>query len=210
VWVGERNTHNRISGVTPYDIFTLATSNVIKSGAINIGPGGRGFTPELHLGSGTNILDANTLNIGTGTRDSGNLLFAGSSGSVTVRGYAEGDTRAALNIGTGTQSTSSTVGAANNTVDFTRHYADLRLSAVDIGDQAARVASWSQTISFDQGIMDASSVDLSKACLPGTSGSSTMNLHGGIANISRLTFGSSGILVGNGVLVRPGRRWLLE
>lgn len=187
LWVGDLNGNIRgaSAGVTPYDILTLAVSNVLSIGTISVGAGGTAFTPELHLGSGTNILNADAIKVGTGTRDSGTFIFGGSSGSVAVRGYAGGVSRAALSIGTGTQATAS---AANNTVDFTGHYADLLLSTVDIGDQANRVGSWSQTFSFDQGILDISSVDLGNACLSGTAGTSTMNLHGGTAAIGSFTF----------------------
>jgi autotransporter-associated beta strand protein len=208
-WVGELNTHNRTlnTGVTPYNVLTLAGSNTVRSGTLSIGAGGRGFTPEVHLGGGPNTLNADVINLGIGMRDSARLVFASGAGSVTIRGYAGGNSRAALNLGT--RAAATTTYPADNTVDFGGHNADVRLSTMILGDQAARAGAWTETFTFDQGALDVTSVDLSRSCLAGTPGVSTLNLHGGTATIGSLTFmrnntaasATATVDIGNGAVV---------
>ena len=58
-----------------------------------------------------------------------------------------------------------------------------------MGDQAARVGTWDNYFGFDQGVLDANTVSLSKACRTGTIGTSLMHLGGGTVNFGSLAHG---------------------
>jgi hypothetical protein len=165
-----------------------ANSNLLSMGTITLGAGYKHTSAALRLGTGTNLLNADTINLGTGARDQGNFLFYQYGvGSVRVRGY-DGSSRANLNIGTGAQGTS---GQATNLFDVAGNYADLLFDSVVIGYQTNRNGSWQQTFSFDQGVLDALSVDISGGCRAGTLGSSIMNLGGGTVTFGPVSLTAS-------------------
>jgi len=172
-------------------ILRLGSTNTITAGTIAVGNGGFGSLRRLHLGSGTNVLNANLVKLGRGDvsgRDSGELVFESGSGAVQIRGSGGGSSRANLSILVGT--TASSIGSTN-TFDVTGHYADLLIDSLVMGDQAARVSTWNNYFGFDQGVLDANTVSLSKACRSGTSGSSLMHLGGGTVSFGSLALASS-------------------
>jgi len=172
---------------TSLQVLRLAVTNSITAGTVSIGSGGKGLLAELHLGSATNVLNADIIKVGAGdARDSGKLIFEGGSGSVRVRGSGGGSTRAQLAILVGTAGTG---GGSTNAVDVTGHYADLLFDTLVVGDQASRSGPWYNYFGFDQGILDASSVTLSKA--GHTTGASWMHLGGGTASFGSLAMASS-------------------
>lgn len=188
VRVGETNVNT--GNAASLEVLRLAATSTITAGTIGIGNGGRAITPELHLSSVTNTLNANLVRLGYADgvgRDSGKLLFEGATGSLCVRGFGGGSTRANLSIlvGNGTTANGST-----NVFDVTGHYADLLIDALTIGDQASRVGVWSNYFAFDQGVLDATSVSLSKAGLTAANGVSIMRLGGGTVNFGSLAMAS--------------------
>jgi autotransporter-associated beta strand protein len=185
--LGEVNTQT--GGSIPPKVLRLAATNTITAGTIGIGNGGKSITPELHLGSVTNVLNADLIKVGNGSsRDSGRLLFEGATGSVRVRGSGGESTRANLNILVGGTTTG---GNSTNSFDVTGHYADLLFDSLVMGDQGSRQGAWDNYFGFDQGILDASSVSLSKACRLGTTGTSLMRLGGGTVTFGSLALASS-------------------
>jgi len=176
--------------LSPIDALILAATNSISAGTITLGPGGKYQDIQMNLGSVTNVLNSDTINLGTGPRNHGAQIQFNTpgAGSLRIRGYAGGTSRANLNVGTGNQSSS---GGGINGVDVTGHYADLLLGTLTLGDQAARAGAWSQTFSFDQGKLDATSLVMSKACRAGISGTSIVNLGGGVVNLGSVTVSSS-------------------
>jgi fibronectin-binding autotransporter adhesin len=178
-------------------LFLAAVSNSITAGTLTIGAGGRQLDPQLLLGPGTNILDVGTLNVGTGGRDGGDLLFnnAPSTGGVTIRGVAGGATRAEYNQGV--NATTATAAGFATTVDFSGGTADLLFDSMVIGNEPVRAASsssafgWANTFSFGQGTLNANSVSLSKGCLSSATGSSTMNIGGGMASLGAVSLTAS-------------------
>lgn len=188
--VGETNL---ASGNAPNNlsVLRLAATNTIMAGTIGLGNGGKSITPELHLGSGTNVLNVGLVRLGLGSgsgRDSGKLVFESGSGSVQIRGSGGGSSRANLSILVGNTAAGN---GSTNTFDVTGHYADMLIDSLVLGDQAARVGAWDNYFGFDQGMLDASTVSLSKACRNGTSGSSLMHLGGGTVNFGNLSLASS-------------------
>ena len=188
VRVGETNVNT--GNAASLQVLRLAATSTITAGTIGIGNGGKIITPELHLGSVTNTLNANLIRLGSadGTgRDSGKLLFEGTTGSLRVRGFGGGATRANLSIlvGNGGSANGST-----NVLDVTGHFADMLIDALVIGDQASRASTWSNYFGFDQGVLDATSVSLSKAGLAGATNASLMHLGGGTVNFGSLAMAS--------------------
>lgn len=177
------------TGATVVNQFKLAAvSNSISAGTITIGAGGRQLTPELRLGAGTNRLNVDTLNLGTGGRDGGSLLFDTGTGGVRMRAF-DGVSRANMNVQTGTAGSGA---PTVNVVDLTGHPADLLLGVLTIGNQPARAGVWNNTFSFDQGTLDAASVQMSVAKLVNTNlGSSTMNIGGGTASLGAVSLTAS-------------------
>jgi fibronectin-binding autotransporter adhesin len=190
--LGTLNTGNSGADATvPQQSLSLAAnSNSLNMGTITIGGGEKHNSPYLRLGAGTNILNADTINLGTGGRDEGNLVFqTPGSGSVRVRGYAGGSSRASLNIGTGTQGTG---GPATNRLDLLGNYADLMLGPVVIGNQPNRNGAWEQSFSFNQGVLDALSVSMSGGkSASANPGSSTLNIGGGVASLGPVSLTAS-------------------
>ena len=189
--IGLGETNLNTANNTPSQILHLAATNRITAATLGIGSGGKGITPEFHLGSGTNVLNIDLIRLGYADgvgRDSGKLLFDSGSGSVAIHGSGGGSTRANLNLLVGN---SATTAGSTNTVDLTGHYASLWLSTLTMGDQANRAAAWSNYFGFDQGVLDATSVSLSKACLAGVTGTSWMHLGGGTVTFGALALASS-------------------
>ena len=175
---------------SPINALILAATNSISAGTITLGPGGKFQDIQMNLGSVTNVLNCGTLNLGTGPRNHGAQVQFNTpgSGSLRVRGYAGGTSRANVNVGTGNQ---STTGAGLNVFDVTGHYSDLLLGTLTVGDQPSRAGAWSQTFSFDQGKLDATSLVISKGCRAGISGTSIVNLGGGTVILGSVTVSSS-------------------
>lgn len=189
VSIGETNVNGQNAAALV--VLRLGSTNTITAGTIAVGNGGKGSLRELHLGGGTNVLNVDLVRLGYADglgRDSGKLVFEGSSGSVRLRGSGGGSTRANLSILVGTAGTGS---GSTNTFDVTGHYADLLIGSLVMGDQANRTGTWSNYFGFDQGVLDASSVSLSKAGLSATTGGSFMHLGGGTVNFGSLALASS-------------------
>ena len=176
-------------GVSP-NLFILAgASNSISAGSFYIGAGGMQNQPQLLLGAGTNILNSDNILLGNGyavaNRDCGIIKFYDTptvSGSVRIRGYTGAASRANLRLGDGPAGTG---GAATNIVDFSGHHADLLLGSLVLGNQPSRVGAWEQTFSFDQGILEATTVSMSAAKNAGSAnpGSRTNHIGGGTASL---------------------------
>ncbi|MEZ0274242.1 MAG: autotransporter-associated beta strand repeat-containing protein, partial [Roseimicrobium sp.] len=171
----------------PANISTLTlsnTANTITAASVTVGGSSTGAQQVLVLGAGTNVINASTINVGTGGRDGGLFSFgANATGSVVMRNTA-GTGRAAFNMGTGSATTS--LGAAS-IFDVTGHSADLLFGAVSIGTQN-RGNLYTNTFSFDQGVLDMTSLTMSTRTATSANGSirvttSTMNLGGGIVSI---------------------------
>lgn len=176
----------------------LADTTVVSGSAITVGGGGtfNGNVDQvnlLKLGSVSNTLNVNTVNIGTGARDLGSITFLDSSGSVTVRA-ADGSSAAAFNMGTGTSTTSVALVGNQNTFDVTGHNADLKFSTVSIGTQN-RNADLVNVFSFDTGTLDIGSLTASTKGANGSTTTTTINLGGGTVTTGAWTLATTS---GNG------------
>lgn len=174
------------SASNPTTVNLAANANTIRAGTLTIGGSSAGNDAangpnQLRLGSGTNVLNVNAIVLGSGVRDSGELEFLNSNGSVVVRAN-NGTGRAALTMGSGGATTGY---ALDNAFNVAGHNADLLLGAVSLGTQASRGGNAVNTLSFDQGAFDATSLTLSsgKTAGAGTS-TSTVNFGGGTVTIA--------------------------
>lgn len=167
--VGHRNGSNSGSStmrLAMNSTVTVGSINLGEYGTISAGPG----TQTLSLGSATNVFNVNTINVGANgdgasgsntSRSSGTLDFYGSTGSVTIRGFAGGTTRAEMNLVDGASSTSADIVSI---VNFFGHSADVRLGNLDMarrtgtGAGATNPGSGTATFSFDTGNLDVTSI----------------------------------------------------
>jgi autotransporter-associated beta strand protein len=172
----------------------LADTSVVSGSAITVGGGGtfNGNANQvnlLKLGSVSNTLNVNTVNIGTGARDLGSITFLDSSGSVTVRA-ADGSSAAAFNMGTGSANTSVALSGNQNTFDVTGHNADLKFSTVNIGTQN-RNQDLANVFSFDTGTLEIGSLNASSKGANGFITTTTINLGGGTVTSGAWTLASA-------------------
>jgi autotransporter-associated beta strand protein len=172
----------------------LADTSVVSGSAITVGGGGtfNGNVDQvnlLKLGSVSNTLNVNTVNIGTGARDLGSITFLDSSGSVTVRA-ADGSSAAAFNMGTGAANTSVALAGNQNTFDVTGHNADLKFSTVSIGTQN-RNADLVNVFSFDTGTLDIGSLTASTKGANASTTTTTINLGGGTVTTGAWTLATA-------------------
>jgi autotransporter-associated beta strand protein len=170
------------------DFFLAGVSNAITAGSVTLGAGGRQLVPELLLGPGTNVLNVNSLNVGTGNRDGGYLHFAGGSGGLLVRA-ADGISPASMNVGSNSTATGAGV---TNTVDFSGHPIDLLLSSLVIGNYPSRVGTNVETFTMDQGVLNASSTSIAGGSVAShLNDSSTLNINGGTASLGAVSLTAS-------------------
>lgn len=180
--LGDANT----ATVENLSTLKLAATNAITAGSILIGDGsggGNGINGTVHaltLGNGTNTLHADIINVGSAvnrTRSSGAILFdvADTTGTVTIRGSTGGDNRALINMINTTGSTSSQMSA---TLDFTDHTADILAGVVTLAQRSANTGNATATLSFNQGILDISSLIIANRG-GGGSGNSTATVNFG-------------------------------
>ncbi|MDZ4402047.1 autotransporter-associated beta strand repeat-containing protein [Prosthecobacter sp.] len=177
---------------TGFGSLILAKDTTITASALTVGGAGSyngnvGQVNSLKLGTTSNIIHVNAINIGTGLRDFGSVTFQDVTGTLTVRA-ADGVGRAAFNMGTTGGATGvATVAGAQNTFDVTGHNADLLLGAVAIGTQATRGDTLTNVFSFDTGTLDMTSLTMSVKTGTPLAGDrdviSTVNLGGGTVTI---------------------------
>ncbi len=173
---------------------TLAVNSTVKAATLTISNvSGASGTVSLRLGSGNQVINANSIGMSQGARDSSSLLFDTVSGSLTVRGAGGGSSRAALTMLTGI-ATSSLI---TSTFDVTGHQADLLLGAVKVLDSTANTISsnYSGLFGFDQGTLDATSFLIGSKS-GGTLGnvlSSTVSLGGASNSAASATLGTVSI-----------------
>jgi autotransporter-associated beta strand protein len=162
-------------------IATTLTSNAADAGQNQL----------IRLGSGTNLIQANTINIGQATgRSGGTLNFYTGTGTLTLRDLA-GTGRAAMTVVYG----NSTSGAnPTGTVNFAGHTVDLLLSNLNIaGRTGTSGANSTGTFTFDSGTLDVTDVIVgdrrNTATNAGTS-TGTLTLNGGTT-----TIGATGLTI---------------
>jgi fibronectin-binding autotransporter adhesin len=180
----------------------LATNNSITATNVHIGNsvglGSNAFT--MTLGSGTNTLNATTINVGSaggGIRSGGNMIFhnTDSTGSITIRGLNGGINRVTnFNIINSTGNTGSNMVSV---VDFTGHTADLRVATMTMAVRSQNTGSATATFSFNQGSLDISTLVMAGRTVGSGNATATLNLGDSAAdgtpttNIGTITMASN-------------------
>jgi autotransporter-associated beta strand protein len=188
--VGDNQT--AAAGGTDLSTFILASNTTITAGTLTLGPGQRGFfTQTLRLGSGSNVFNIATVNVGSSAcRESGQILFNASTGTLTLRS-TNGTGRAVLAIGVNTVDSGY---SAYNAVILTNHVADLLLSTLSVGEQLRNGTS-TNIFMFDTGTLDTTGLRIGNRHPATTVVSlpfvSTATLGGGA-----VTIGINGIVMG--------------
>ena len=165
----------------------LATNSTITAATLTVGPTSSASSVYLYLGSGINVLNIDTINLGTGGRDSGQIAFNTGSGTLQLRDRV-GTGRTNVNIQTGVGTT--TTYTADNRFELAGHAVDLFINNLIVGGQA-RSGGVTNIITFDSGIFDVSTVRIglrAGATATGSAHASTWSIGGGT-----VTIGSGGL-----------------
>lgn len=201
--IGDNSTGNSGKASSLYLPTTGAGNTTITAAAITVGTQGRnssGQVNELRLGSGANVFNTASFNVGAanGTaRDAGSVTFANSSGTLKIRDVA-GTGRAAFTV-SGGGSGSNTGVARNSTFDVKGHNADLLVSTLTIGDMNGTGLS-TNVFSFDTGILDATTVNIGRRGSTATSTSAhtyTVNFGTNSSSTGVVNIGTGGITLLN-------------
>ena len=177
---------------------TLANaSNTITAATVGVGdsnqPGGNngGAGSNLLLGAGTNVINANTINVGF-TKSTGTFQFAGGTGSVTING--EGGPTTTANIVVGRGSSATDTGTARQFL-LAGHLATVQAGTVQVGVLAgATGGTTAANMTFDTGTFNVTNLqlanDASGTAGNGVTGTFTMggaspnNTATGVLNVS--------------------------
>jgi fibronectin-binding autotransporter adhesin len=169
-------TGNRSSGQV-----TLAnTTNSVTATTINVGAGSNsngGGSNFLHLGAGTNAVNANSIFVGT-HKSTGTIDFASGTGSLVLRNQA-GTGRAALTIG---QHVSSGTASAKGNLLFNGHAIDVLASTMTVGEltSVSTSAAVTSQVQFDQGTIDVTTLTLGQRTGTATgTANATLTMGGG-------------------------------
>jgi autotransporter-associated beta strand protein len=174
-------------------VIMAANSTIYATTLTADSPDGNSVVQAIKLGSGTNELNVNTINLGGNGRSSATMDFNGLTGTVKIRAL-DGAGRATMNVGTGAFLTAA---VPAGTVDFRGHSADLLLGTLTVSARSNFTSGGGEgTFSFDAGTFDATTVSISART--GTNGTSasvigTVNLGGGTVTIGTMTMGTNSV-----------------
>ncbi len=193
----------------------LSPVNTITANLIGIGDNSNGTrTHVLRLGSGTNVLNANTITLGAaptgGNRASGTLVFNGASGSLRIRSQADPvNGRANLNMAFTNGTTGASIGAI---FDVTGRPSDLRFDVMQLAHRSGTSGGQATaTFSFDTGTLDSNDLILGSKATTGNNSTATMTLGGtgaatfnSLANPMRIGVNSGTTALASGTLNLSG------
>ncbi|MDB5320604.1 MAG: Autotransporter-associated beta strand repeat protein [Phycisphaerales bacterium] len=178
-------------------LFLSNTANTIASTTLSVGHsnGLNGGAGLLTLGTGTNVINADTINIGFSKVD-GTVKFAsqtaGSPGTVTI-GNKAGTAGADINVGS--QFGTGTAGVITGTLDLRGHLATVAANNVTVGltNNSGFAGTASGIISMDAGTFTANALNLGSRINGATAGTGTatntaaLNVGGGAFTVSGAT-----------------------
>jgi len=182
------------SGVNASSMMILANTSTIAANFLGIGDA-TGGTPvqSLKLGSGANVIKANTITVGAaGARAGGLLNFNTGAGTVKIRAQ-NGASAADLSISKLTWNASCSTA---NTVDFRGHTADVLLGTLTIADYAKSAGGTSSTTAgafyFDTGTLTVNnSIVLARRTDGAASTTGTLVVGGGVVSLGSLQMAGS-------------------
>jgi autotransporter-associated beta strand protein len=145
----------------------LAANSAIQAATLLLGsPDGSANSAataiqSLKLGSGSTVINANTLNLaGIGSSDgrsNGSLTFNGATGTLKIRSQSDPvNGRPSLNVGVVSQNTG--VPQLDNLFDTSGHSADLRFGTMNLGFRTLGTGPTTAQFKFDAGTLDANNL----------------------------------------------------
>lgn len=168
----------------------LAADSTINAATLAMSSQDGSVTQSLKLGSGTNIINVGTINVGgdANGRSSGSLTFNDTTGTLKIRSQADSvNGRTTLNVGNVAYSTGT--GQINNLFDTNGHSADLRFGTMTVGAKPSNSGNVTANFKFDTGTLDAN--DLIAGTKSGSSTTGTtqgiITLGGGTATFNNTT-----------------------
>ncbi len=190
---------------------TLATTTLTGATlAVGNGSSGGGTMNNLTLGTGLTKLNADTINVGTGGRDVGQIIYGQATGDLILRA-ADGTSRATvLNIASLSGATANT---QTSSVDFSGHDADILVTTLNVGNQP-RANNMNTAFNFGQGDnslaskLDVTSVNISLR--PQNTNTTTathtarVNLSGGTVTFGNAAATGTGVDIGNSAYFGSG------
>ena len=185
-------TSLKVGGRTTGGILTLSdTANVITATTLDLGHsnGGNPGSPNtITLGTGTNVLNVDTVNIGF-SKATATLKFAsqttGSPGPVTILNKAGATGLAALNIGS--QNGTGTGTGLTGTLDLRGHLSTVDVGVVNMGrTNQSSTGNANGVLNFDTGTFNATSLNLGIKSSSGTgsNNANAVNIDGGTVTVS--------------------------
>ena len=143
---------------------TLAANNTINVTTLSVGDSTQGGgssnasgNPTLNLGSGTNVLDANTIVIGQ-AKGVGTVQFAGAMGSLTIAGLNGTGT---ANITMANGNNSGTASSGTSKLLLAGHAANVAAGTVVVGEETnAGNGTPNAEITFDTGTFTAANLEI--------------------------------------------------
>ncbi len=215
-------TFNIGQGNTSAGIVTLSnTANTLIATTLDIGDtnnnNGAGVTSVLTLGTNTNVIQANTINIGvckTTTVLTGSLAFAsqapGSAGTVTIANTA-GTGGANITLAN-CPSTTGTGGGASGTLDLRGHVSTVNAGTLTIGTNAnTSTGGVAGNVLFDSGTFNATTLNLATVATATATSSTqgTLTVNGGAFTVSGATTlstdaAATGAAAGTGIIALSG------
>ncbi len=193
-----------VTATTPVTTITATNFNVGDSPGFSSG----GTANTVQLGSGLTTLNVNTLNVASGTRDLGVMIFnpAATNGAITLRAL-NGTGAVGVNVGTGANTGTGTAGQ-HNLVDFTGRYADLLISTLTVGG-GGRNFTINNDFKFDTGILVATGMVIGNASLGTTATVSPVTTSSVTIGGGSVTIGASGVSMGTVTDTSGGARTII-
>ena len=175
----------------------LAANSTIQAATLLLGSpdgavnGGDTAIQSLKLGSGANVINVDTMNLGgIGTADgrsNGSLTFDGVDGTLKIRSQTDPvNGRPNLNIGVVDQNTGAV--QLDNLFDTSGHTADLRFNSMRLGFRTRGAGSTTARFIFDDGMLDANSL---------TAGSRGGSAEAAATATGIVTFGGGTVTINN-------------
>jgi autotransporter-associated beta strand protein len=188
------------------------SSNHVTAATINLNTTSSGSSAfgTVTLGAGTNVLNAGAINAAL-SRNSCDILFAGASGGLRIRGSAGDDaSRADMTLGNRTSGGNPT---ATGQLLLNGHPVDIMLDDLTLGrlESGNAGSSGVGVISFDTGTVDVTTVNLASASISiAVTANGTINVGAGgtliadtisMANVTGSAAGNGTINVNGGTLI---------
>ena len=186
--VGDNNSNGGTG--TGASTLTLATNSTIVAGTLGVGDTEAvSIAPSiLNLGSGVNVINADIINVATGSgnvgRGNGTIQFlpANLTGTVTIAD-AEGGSNAVLNMINSSDATGAIMVAV---VNLAGHSSNVTLAQLNMAERSGGTASGgTSTFTFDTGTLNVAAVTMSNRSNleTGATMTSTVNIGGGTVTL---------------------------